>query len=134
MASPQHHFQNHYQQPHHQHQQQQQQSKNFRNIYAIDSQISLPADYYNTAILEDQSQHPPYIPPFSCCWVRAWPKVENINKRNMELEEKMEELTVEAGAWQQRARCNENMISALKFNLHQVYAQSRDSKEGCGDS
>ncbi|KAI9196376.1 hypothetical protein LWI28_023419 [Acer negundo] len=61
-------------------------------------------------------------------------EVENINKRNMELEEKMEELTVEAGAWQQRARCNENMISALKFNLHQVYAQSRDSKEGCGDS
>lgn len=41
---------------------------------------------------------------------------------------------MEAGAWQQRARYNENMITALKFNLQQVYAQSRDSKEGCGDS
>ncbi|MBA0565928.1 hypothetical protein Golob_010783 [Gossypium lobatum] len=61
-------------------------------------------------------------------------EVENINKKNMELEEKMEQLTMEAGAWQQRARYNENMITALKFNLQQVYAQSRDSKEGCGDS
>ncbi|XP_065847397.1 probable BOI-related E3 ubiquitin-protein ligase 2 [Euphorbia lathyris] len=61
-------------------------------------------------------------------------EVESINKRNMELEEQMEQLSVEAGAWQQRARYNENVISALKFNLQQVYAQSRDSKEGCGDS
>ena len=61
-------------------------------------------------------------------------EVENINKKNMELEERMEQLTMEAGAWQQRARYNENMITALKFNLQQVYAQSRDSKEGCGDS
>lgn len=61
-------------------------------------------------------------------------EVENINKKNMELEERMEQLSVEAGAWQQRAMYNENMINALKFNLQQVYAQSRDSKEGCGDS
>ncbi|KAF7830613.1 putative BOI-related E3 ubiquitin-protein ligase 3 [Senna tora] len=61
-------------------------------------------------------------------------EVESINKRNMELEERMEQLTVEAGAWQQRARYNENMIAALRLNLHQVYVQGRDSKEGCGDS
>ncbi|XP_039032986.1 probable BOI-related E3 ubiquitin-protein ligase 3 isoform X1 [Hibiscus syriacus] len=61
-------------------------------------------------------------------------EVENINKKNMELEERMEQLTMEAGSWQQRARYNENMITALKFNLQQVFAQSRDSKEGCGDS
>lgn len=61
-------------------------------------------------------------------------EVESINKRNMELEEQMEQLSGEAGAWQQRARYNENVINALKFNLQQVYAQSRDSKEGCGDS
>lgn len=61
-------------------------------------------------------------------------EVESINKRNMELEERMEQLTVEAGAWQQRARYNENMIAALKLNLQQVYVQGRDSKEGCGDS
>ncbi|XP_068638005.1 probable BOI-related E3 ubiquitin-protein ligase 2 [Aristolochia californica] len=61
-------------------------------------------------------------------------EVEDINKKNMELEERMKQLTVEAGTWQHRAKCNENMITALKFNLQQVFAQSRDSKEGCGDS
>ncbi|KAK2977883.1 hypothetical protein RJ640_020227 [Escallonia rubra] len=61
-------------------------------------------------------------------------EVENINKKNMELELQMEQLAVEAGAWQQRARYNENMINTLKFKIQQVYAQSRDSKEGCGDS
>ncbi|XP_022982266.1 probable BOI-related E3 ubiquitin-protein ligase 2 [Cucurbita maxima] len=61
-------------------------------------------------------------------------EMECINKKNMELEHRMEQLSVEAGALQQRARYNENMISALKLNLQQVYAQSRDSKEGCGDS
>ncbi|CAN0922326.1 Probable BOI-related E3 ubiquitin-protein ligase 3 [Linum grandiflorum] len=61
-------------------------------------------------------------------------EMESINKKNMELEERMEQISAESGAWQQRARFNENLISALKSNLQQVYAQSRDSKEGCGDS
>lgn len=61
-------------------------------------------------------------------------EVENINKKNAELEMRMEQLAVEAGAWQHRAEYNENVINTLKFNLQQVYAQSRDSKEGCGDS
>ena len=30
-------------------------------------------------------------------------EVESINKRNTELEERMEQLSVEAGAWQQQA-------------------------------
>ncbi|MBA0745849.1 hypothetical protein Goshw_006849 [Gossypium schwendimanii] len=264
MAFPQQQFQQHYQP-----QQQQQQSKSFRNMYAIDAQVSPPLAYYNTPNLQDSSQHPPYIPPFHVVGFAPGPvpvtdgsdggaemqwnngvepkrkklkeqdflennsqissvdffqaqsvstglglsldnnnnnrmassgdsallsligddidnelqrqdaeidrflkvqgdrlrqsvlekvqanqlqtislveekvfqklrekeaEVENINKKNMELEEKMEQLTMEAGAWQQRARYNENMITALKFNLQQVYAQSRDSKEGCGDS
>ncbi|KAH9758202.1 RING-type domain-containing protein [Citrus sinensis] len=267
MVRPQHHFQQNYQQP-------QQQSKSFRNLYAMDGQISPPVAYYSTANnLQDQSQHPPYIPPCiipfslfhvvgfapgpvnatdgsdggadlrwnsglepkrkrlkeqdflennsqisSVDFLQARPvstglglsldntrmassadsallsfigddidselqrqdaeidrflkvqgdrlrqaiqekvqanqlqtislvedkvieklrekeaEVENINKRNLELEERMEQLSVEAGAWQQRARHNENMINALKVNLQHVYAQSRDSKEGCGDS
>lgn len=61
-------------------------------------------------------------------------EVENMNLKNMELEEQVEQLSIEAAAWQQRAQYNENMIAALRFNLQQVYAQSRDSKEGCGDS
>ncbi|XP_042478753.1 BOI-related E3 ubiquitin-protein ligase 1-like [Macadamia integrifolia] len=61
-------------------------------------------------------------------------EMEDINRKNMELEERMKQLSVEAGSWQQRAKCNEHMITTLKFNLQQVFAQSRDSKEGCGDS
>ncbi|KAK6939615.1 hypothetical protein RJ641_029146 [Dillenia turbinata] len=61
-------------------------------------------------------------------------EVESINKRNVELEERMEQLAYEVGSWQERAKYNENMINALKVSLQQIYAQSRDSKEGCGDS
>ncbi|XAR61903.1 hypothetical protein NMG60_11016450 [Bertholletia excelsa] len=61
-------------------------------------------------------------------------EMENINKKNVELELRMEQLAMEAGAWQQQAKYNEHMINSLRLNLHQVYAQSRDSKEGCGDS
>ncbi|CAK7347527.1 unnamed protein product [Dovyalis caffra] len=247
MALPQHQFQQHYQP------QQQQQSKNLRNLYAIDSQISPAVAYFNPSIVQDQSQHPPYVPPFHVVGFAPGPapgpvndgsdgglelqwnyglepkrkrlkeqdfwrtiprfrlsldntrvsssgdsallsligddidselqrqdmevdkflkiqgdrlrqtilekvqadqlqtislveekvlqklrekeaEVESINKKNMELEERMEQLSMEAGAWQQRARYNENMINALKLNIQQVYAQSRDSKEGCGDS
>ncbi|KAL1534158.1 RING-type E3 ubiquitin transferase [Salvia divinorum] len=61
-------------------------------------------------------------------------EVEDINKKNVELELRMEQLALEANAWQQQANYSENMINALKHNLEQAYAQSRDSKEGCGDS
>ncbi|XP_035843856.1 probable BOI-related E3 ubiquitin-protein ligase 2 [Helianthus annuus] len=60
--------------------------------------------------------------------------VENINKKNMELEMQVEELAMKAVTWQQRAKYNENMINTPKYNLQQVYAQGKDSKEGCGDS
>jgi E3 ubiquitin-protein ligase BOI-like protein len=62
-------------------------------------------------------------------------EVETINKRNSELEDQIKQLAVEVGAWQQRAKYNESMISALKYNLEQVCAhQGKDFKEGCGDS
>uniref|UniRef100_A0A0D6R7A9 RING-type domain-containing protein n=1 Tax=Araucaria cunninghamii TaxID=56994 RepID=A0A0D6R7A9_ARACU len=61
-------------------------------------------------------------------------EVESMNKKNAELEEKMKQLSLEAHAWQYRAKCSETMINTLKFNLQQAYAQSRESKEGCGDS
>ncbi|KAL3840411.1 hypothetical protein ACJIZ3_025002 [Penstemon smallii] len=61
-------------------------------------------------------------------------EIEIINKKNMELEFQMEQLALEANAWQQRAKYSENMINTLKLNLQQLYAQSRDCKEGCGDS
>lgn len=61
-------------------------------------------------------------------------EVESINKKNMELEKRMNQLDLEARIWQHQASNNEHMIAALKDNLDQVIAQSRDSKEGCGDS
>ncbi|KAJ8763238.1 hypothetical protein K2173_026139 [Erythroxylum novogranatense] len=260
----QHLFQQHYQPP--QQQPQPQPPKSFRDLYSIDGRISDPAAFFNAPNLLDQSQHPPYVPPFHVVGFAPGPgpvtdgidgvvdlqwncglepkrkrlkeqdffennsqissvsflharsvstglglsldntrasssgdsallsligddiehelqrqdaemdrflrvqvdqlrqniiekvqgnqvqtislmeekvlqklhekeaEIENINKKNVELEERMEQLSVEAGAWQQRARFNENMINALKFNLQHVYAQSRDSKEGCGDS
>ncbi|XP_072989899.1 probable BOI-related E3 ubiquitin-protein ligase 3 isoform X1 [Typha latifolia] len=61
-------------------------------------------------------------------------EVDSINKKNLQLEEQMKQMAMEVGTWQQRAKYNESMINALKYNLEQVYAQSRDNKEGCGDS
>ncbi|KAI6688110.1 hypothetical protein NL676_024938 [Syzygium grande] len=61
-------------------------------------------------------------------------EVESINKKNEELEERIKQLTFEVGAWQHRAINSENMIATINYNLQQIYAQSRDSKEGCGDS
>ncbi|KAL3505159.1 hypothetical protein ACH5RR_035000 [Cinchona calisaya] len=61
-------------------------------------------------------------------------EVQDINKKNIELELRMEQLALEANAWQQRAEYNENMVKTLTLNIQQVFAQSRDSKEGCGDS
>ncbi|XP_008790191.1 probable BOI-related E3 ubiquitin-protein ligase 3 isoform X2 [Phoenix dactylifera] len=61
-------------------------------------------------------------------------EVEEINKKNVELEEQMKQLCGEVETWQQRAKYNDNMIVSLKFHLQQVLAQGRDSREGCGDS
>nr|CAB3496413.1 unnamed protein product [Digitaria exilis] len=62
-------------------------------------------------------------------------EVETINQRNSELEDQIKQLAVEVGAWQQRAKYNESMINALKYNLEQVCAhQNKNFKEGCGDS
>ncbi|KAL2520934.1 S-ribonuclease binding protein 1 [Forsythia ovata] len=61
-------------------------------------------------------------------------EVEDIKKKNMELELQIERFSSEANAWQKRANYNENMINTLKINLQQVYAQDMGSKEGCVDS
>ncbi|XP_006354867.1 probable BOI-related E3 ubiquitin-protein ligase 2 [Solanum tuberosum] len=263
MALPHHHLQLHIQQQQPHQQQQQQQSKSYRDLYNnMDGQITTPVVYFNGSNLPEQSQHPPYIPPFQVVGLAPgtaddggldlqWnyglepkkkrPKeqdfmennnsqissvdllqrrsvstglglsldngrlasscdsaflglvgddierelqrqdaeidryikvqgdrlrqavlekvqanqiqaityveekvlqklrerdteVDDINKKNMELELRMEQLDLEANAWQQRAKYNENLINTLKVNLQHVYAQSRDSKEGCGDS
>ncbi|XP_076948651.1 uncharacterized protein LOC143620993 [Bidens hawaiensis] len=64
-------------------------------------------------------------------------EVENINRKNIELELQVEQFAMEAGTWQQRAKHNENLITTLQYDLEQVYNNSKhikDGKEGCGDS
>lgn len=61
-------------------------------------------------------------------------ELEMINRKNKELEVRIEQMTMEAEAWQQRAKYNENMIAALNYNLERAHGRPRDSIEGCGDS
>ncbi|CAN7065671.1 hypothetical protein IGI04_040464 [Brassica rapa subsp. trilocularis] len=61
-------------------------------------------------------------------------ELEMINRTNKELEVRIEQLAMEADAWQQRAKYNENMIAALNYNLERAQGRPRDSIEGCGDS
>lgn len=57
--------------------------------------------------------------------------VEKINRRNLELEERVKQLSLESQIWQNLAKNNEAMVSSLRTNLEQVLAQSREqSKEG----
>lgn len=105
----------------------------------IDRYIKLQGDRLRQAILEKfqatQLQTMSYVEDKVLQKLREKEaEVEDINKKNAELELRMEQLVLEANAWQQRVKYTENMITTLKLNLQQVYAQSRDSKEGCGDS
>ncbi|XP_059279340.1 probable BOI-related E3 ubiquitin-protein ligase 2 isoform X2 [Lycium ferocissimum] len=105
----------------------------------IDRYIKVQGDRLRQAILEkvqaNQIQAITYVEEKVLQKLREKEaEVDDINKKNMELELRMEQLALEANAWQQRAKYNENLINTLKVNLQHVYAQSRDSKEGCGDS
>ncbi|KAK4781554.1 hypothetical protein SAY86_015656 [Trapa natans] len=61
-------------------------------------------------------------------------ELKTVNSKNLELEQHVQQLAVEAGAWQQEAQRIENMIVALNYELQKIQAQSKDSKEGCGES
>ncbi|MCL7043333.1 hypothetical protein MKW94_022263 [Papaver nudicaule] len=61
-------------------------------------------------------------------------ELEDVNKKNTELQEQIRQLSVDAGNWKQQASWNENMITALRINLQKVSVLNKDSKEGCGDS
>ncbi|KAH0850284.1 hypothetical protein HID58_095667, partial [Brassica napus] len=61
-------------------------------------------------------------------------ELEMVNRTNKELEVRIEQLAMEAEAWQQRAKYNENMVAALNYNLERAHGRPRDSIEGCGDS
>lgn len=62
-------------------------------------------------------------------------ELENATRRNVELEERVKQLTMDKQIWQNMAKSNEAMVNTLKSNLEQVVAQCREqSREGYGDS
>lgn len=105
----------------------------------IDRFLKIQADRLRQSVLEKlQAQQ---LQTLTCVEQKALQKLhekdtelEIINKKNMDLESKLENLELELSDWQQMAKQNEDTINALKFNLQQIYAQNGDSKEGCGDS
>ncbi|KAK9119740.1 hypothetical protein Scep_017833 [Stephania cephalantha] len=62
-------------------------------------------------------------------------EIENMNRKNRELVERVKQVAMEAQSWHYRAKYNESVVNVLKNNLRQAIAQGADHvKEGCGDS
>ncbi|KAM7269615.1 hypothetical protein ACFE04_025112 [Oxalis oulophora] len=63
--------------------------------------------------------------------------LEKINRKNMELVERIKQVSTEAQNWQYRAKYNESVVNVLKSNLQQAISQGAaayQGKEGFGDS
>ncbi|XP_042500498.1 E3 ubiquitin-protein ligase BOI-like [Macadamia integrifolia] len=62
-------------------------------------------------------------------------EIENLNRKNRELVERIKHVAMEVQSWHYRAKYNELVVNVLKNNLKQAIAQGVDqAKEGCGDS
>ncbi|CAH9107497.1 unnamed protein product [Cuscuta epithymum] len=63
-------------------------------------------------------------------------ELENINRKNKELVERMKQVASEAQNWCYRAKYNESVVHMLKTNLQQALhnAADQEAKEGFGDS
>ncbi|XP_068643312.1 probable BOI-related E3 ubiquitin-protein ligase 2 isoform X2 [Aristolochia californica] len=62
-------------------------------------------------------------------------EIENMNRKNRELIEKIKLVATEAQSWHYRARYNESVVNVLRNNLKQAIAQgTNQGREGCGDS
>ncbi|KAM7471295.1 hypothetical protein LguiA_009478 [Lonicera macranthoides] len=62
-------------------------------------------------------------------------EIENMNRKNKELGEKIKQVAMEAQSWHYRAKYNESVVNVLKTNLQQVIAEgAAQAREGCGDS
>lgn len=62
-------------------------------------------------------------------------EIENMNRKNRELIERIKQMAAEAQNWHYRAKYNESVVNLLKSNLQQAISQGADQgKEGFGDS
>ncbi|KAI9124965.1 hypothetical protein K1719_003581 [Acacia pycnantha] len=62
-------------------------------------------------------------------------EIENMNRKNRELAEKIKQVALEAQNWHYRAKYNESVVNVLRNNLQQAISQGvEQGKEGFGDS
>ncbi|KAF7829346.1 E3 ubiquitin-protein ligase BOI [Senna tora] len=62
-------------------------------------------------------------------------EIENMNRKNRELAERIKQVAMEAQNWHYRAKYNESVVNVLKNNLQQAISQGvEQGKEGFGDS
>ncbi|KAK4350528.1 hypothetical protein RND71_029841 [Anisodus tanguticus] len=62
-------------------------------------------------------------------------EIDNLNRKNRDLGERIKQITIKAQLWHYRAKYNESVVNALKSNIQQAMAHgSMQVKEGCGDS
>lgn len=62
-------------------------------------------------------------------------EIENMNRKNRELAERIKQVAIEAQNWHYRAKYNESVVNVLKNNLQQAISQGvEQGKEGFGDS
>ncbi|KAJ1399487.1 Zinc finger, RING-type [Sesbania bispinosa] len=62
-------------------------------------------------------------------------EIENMNRKNRELAERIKQVAIEAQNWHYRAKYNESVVNALRNNLQQAISQGvEQGKEGFGDS
>uniref|UniRef100_A0A2N9IRA0 RING-type domain-containing protein n=1 Tax=Fagus sylvatica TaxID=28930 RepID=A0A2N9IRA0_FAGSY len=63
-------------------------------------------------------------------------EIDNMNRKNRELVEKIKQVAMEAQNWHYRAKYNESIVNVLKSNLQQAISQgaAEQGKEGFGDS
>lgn len=62
-------------------------------------------------------------------------EIENMNRKNKELVEKIKQVSMEVQSWHYKAKYNESIVNVLKNNIKQAVAQgAMHVKEGCGES
>lgn len=62
-------------------------------------------------------------------------EIENMNRKNKELVERIKQVAMEVQSWHYRAKYNESIVNVLKSNLQHAISQGADQgKEGFGDS
>ncbi|GFP79908.1 boi-related E3 ubiquitin-protein ligase 1 [Phtheirospermum japonicum] len=62
-------------------------------------------------------------------------QIENANRKNKELEDRIKQVTMEAQSWHNRSKHNESVANVLKSNIQQIMEQGlTQGCEGFGDS